>query len=43
MQKYKKAVQRGVPPAPPKSGITKKGCMKVGLPVKGVSSGRVGS
>ena len=24
-------------------GMTKKGCVKVGLPVKGVSSGRVGS
>ena len=24
-------------------GMTRKGCVKVGLPVKGVSSGRVGS
>ena len=30
-------------PGAPKIGMTKKGCVKVGLPVKGVISGRVGS
>ena len=39
VQKYKKAVQRHLPSGPPKSGMLKKGCMKVGLPVMGVSSG----
>ena len=32
-----------MPSGPPKNGMTKKGCVKVGLPVKGVSSGSVGS
>ena len=43
MLKYKKAVQRDVPSGQPKNGMTKKGCVKVGLQVKGVSSGSVGS
>ena len=30
-------------PGAPKIGMTKKGCVKVGLPVKGVISGSVGS
>ena len=30
-------------PGAPKIGMTKKGCVKVGLPVKGVSNGSVGS
>ena len=30
-------------PGVPKIGMTKKGCAKVGLPVKGVISGSVGS
>ena len=41
--KYKKAVQRDMLSGPPKYGMTKKGCVKVGLPVKGVSNGSVGS
>ena len=32
-----------VTPVTPKYGITIKGCVKVGLPVKGVSNGSVGS
>ena len=32
-----------VDPGAPKIGMTKKGCVKVGLPVKGVSNGSVGS
>ena len=42
MQKHKKQ-HRDVDSEPPKTGMTRKGCVKVGLPVKGVSSGRVGS
>ena len=30
-------------PGAPKIGMTKRGCVKVGLPVKGVSNGSVGS
>ena len=30
-------------PVAPKIGMTKKGCVMVGLPVKGVSNGSVGS
>ena len=41
-QKYKKAAQGVVTPVTPKYGMTIKGC-KVGLPVKGVSNGSVGS
>ena len=32
-----------VTPVTPKYGMTIKGCVKVGLPVKGVSNGSVGS
>ena len=30
-------------PGAPQIGMTKKGCVKVGLPVKGVSNGSLGS
>ena len=33
----------GVTPVTPKYGMTKKGCVMVGFPVKGVISGSVGS
>ena len=41
--KSTKSGTRDLTPLPPKSGMTKKGCVKVGLPDKGVISGSVGS
>ena len=38
-----RAAQEQPNPGAPKIGMTKKGCVKVGLPVKGVSNGSVGS
>ena len=43
MQKHKKQHRGDVDSEPPKTGMIRRGCVKVGLPVKGVSSGRVGS
>ena len=40
--KYKSGTGEPTPGAP-KIGMTKKGCVKVGIPVKGVSNGSVGS
>ena len=38
-----RAAQEQPTPVAPKIGMTKKGCVMVGLPVKGVSNGSVGS
>ena len=42
-QKSTKSGTGDLTPGAPKIGMTKKGCVKVGLPMKGVSNGSVGS
>ena len=43
MHKSTKSGKGDLTPGAPKIGMTKKGRVKVGLPVKGVSNGSVGS